>query len=61
MKAFQFIRGDDNDPDIQYLKAYFGLKDDFPTAQLVCHDQHMKKVYFISKEASDYLYTDSYK
>lgn len=30
-KAFDFIRGDDNDPDVQYLKAYFGLGDSFPT------------------------------
>jgi len=60
-KAFQFIRGDDSDADIQYLKAYFGLSDSFPTAQLVCQDQHMKKIYFVSKEASDYLYSDSFK
>ena len=49
LKAFQFIRGDDSDADIQYLKAYFGLTDAFPTAQLVAADQHMKKIYFISK------------
>lgn len=61
LKPFQFIRGDDSDADIQYLKAYFGLTDAFPTSQLVCQDQHMKKVYFISKQVSDYLYADSFK
>lgn len=28
-RAFEFVRADTNDPDIQYLTSYFGLKD-FP-------------------------------
>ena len=57
-RAFQFLRCDENDADIYYIKAYFGLKDSFPMKQLVCQDAHMKKVYFISKELSDYIYND---
>lgn len=54
------MRVDPNDADVQYLKAYFGLKD-FPTEQLVSEDQHYKRISFISKELSDYLYMDCFK
>jgi len=60
-KAFQFMRCDPEDPDVQYLKAYYGLKPEFPTEQLVCQDANMKKVTFVSKELSDYLYSDCRK
>lgn len=51
---------DPNDADLQYIKAYFGLLDSFPVEQLICQDPSMKKVYFVSKELSDYLYTDCF-
>jgi hypothetical protein len=54
------LRADPNDPDVQYLKAYFGLEN-FPTEQLVSEDEHMKRISFISKELSDYLYMDCFK
>jgi hypothetical protein len=54
------MRVDPTDADLQYIKAYFGLGDSFPTEQLICQDPSMKKVYFISKELSDYLYMDSF-
>ena len=57
-RAFQFLRCDENDADIYYIKAYFGLTDSFPYNQLICQDEHMKKTYFISKELSDYIYKD---
>lgn len=28
-KGFEFVRADLNDPDIQYIKSYFGISDDF--------------------------------
>lgn len=28
-KGFDFVRADCNDPDIQYIKSYFGITDDF--------------------------------
>ena len=35
-KKFAFLRADPQDPDIQYIKAYYGLSDDFPLDQLIC-------------------------
>lgn len=58
-KASEFLRADPDDPDVQYIKAYYGLSDDFPTDQLISHNREMKKVYFISKEVSEYLYRDA--
>lgn len=60
-KQFAFQRCDPNDPDLQFIKAYYGLGDTFPTEQLICSSSEMKKVYYISKEVSDYLYTDASK
>jgi len=57
-KQFAFYRVDKNDPDVEYLKAYYGLSDDFPFEQLICQNQEMNKLYFISKEVSDFLYSD---
>jgi hypothetical protein len=59
--AFSFVRADPADPDIQFIKSYYGLTDDFPTDRLISSDQHFKKIYFISKEVSEFLYTDAYK
>ena len=57
-KPFTFLRCDPKDPDIEYLKAYFGLNDDFDPRQLICSDPGMNKLSFISRELSDFLYTD---
>ena len=55
------MRANDDDPDIQFIKSYYGLGSDFPTEQLVSSDEHFKKIYLISKEVSDFLYTDVFK
>ena len=55
------MRCDPNDADIYYLRAYFGLTDDFPFKQLITQEESMRKIYFISKEVSDFLYSDSFK
>jgi len=60
-KAFSFIRADPNDPDIQFIQSYFGLRYDFPFDQLIAQDEHFKKIHFISKAVSDFLYTDANK
>jgi hypothetical protein len=57
-KKFAFLRVDPKDPDIEYIKAYYGLPGDFPMDQLICQNQEMKKIYYISKSLSDYLYTN---
>jgi len=58
--SFNFVRCDPNDADIQYIKAYYGLSDSFDTLQLVSSDQAMNKISFVSKELSEYLYTDCF-
>lgn len=30
-KAFSFVRANNDDPDIQFIKSYYGLGDNFPT------------------------------
>jgi len=57
-KKLAFQRVDPQDPDIQYIKAYYGLSDDFPMDQLICQNEEMKKISFISKSLSDYLYAN---
>lgn len=37
------------------------MDDNFPTEQLISNDEHFKKIYFISKEVSDFLYTDVFR
>jgi hypothetical protein len=59
-KTFNYVRCDPTDPDYQYLKSYFGLTDAFDSRQLVSQDSSMNKIGFISKELSEYLYTDAY-
>ena len=51
------MRADPNDPDMQFLKAYYGLED-FPYEQFICQTLEMKKIFYISKTLSDYLYSD---
>ena len=53
------MRCSPQDPDYQYLKSYYGLSDEFDSHQLVCQDASMNKITFISKQLSDYLFTDS--
>ena len=52
------MRIDPRDPDMLYLKAYFGLADSFPLDQLVTHNHEMNKIFFLSKAASDLLNSD---
>lgn len=61
VRAQTYLRADRNDADVYYLRAYYGLSEKFPYEQLVCSDQHMKKIYFISREMSDFLYSDCFK
>lgn len=58
-RGFTFFRCDKEDPDIQFLRAYYGLSDDFDCKQLICQDVSMNKVLYISKGLSDFLYTDA--
>jgi hypothetical protein len=55
------LRADAKDPDIEFIKSYYGLTDDFPIDQLISNDGHLKKISFISKEVSDFLYTDVFR
>ena len=57
-RTFSFVRCDSKDPDYQYLKSYYGLTDNFDSLQLISGDAAMNKISFISKEMSEYLYTD---
>jgi len=57
-RTFEFIRCDKNDPDIQYLQAYYGLAETFPVDQLITQSDDMKKLYFISPALSKFLYAD---
>lgn len=56
--SFEFTRCDAADPDIEYLKAYYGLGADFPVDQLITQSDEMNKLYFISNEVSRFLYAD---
>ena len=56
-RQFEFHRVDKCDPDIEYLTAYFGLEN-FPYDQLVCQNPEMKKLFFISEQVSNFLYSD---
>lgn len=38
-KGFDFVRADLSDPDIQYIKSYFGITDEFDWAQVIAPDQ----------------------
>lgn len=55
------MRCDPADADIYYIKAYFGIKDTFPFKQLITQDPSFRKIYFISNEVSEFLYTDAFK
>jgi hypothetical protein len=57
-RQFEFHRVDPKDPDIEYLRAYYGLSADFPYEQLICQNMQMNKLYFVSKQVSDFLYAD---
>jgi hypothetical protein len=52
------MRVDPSDPDIQYLRAYYGFSGDFPLNQLVTHNAEMKKIYFISEGVSRFIDLD---
>ena len=56
--SFEFTRCDPVDPDIQYIKAYYGLSEDFPVDQLITQSDDMNKLFFISEAVSKFLYAD---
>jgi hypothetical protein len=58
-KDFNFYRCDRNDPDVEYLRAYYGFDESFPCDQLVTqHPAEMKTVKFMTDSMSDFLYAD---
>ena len=57
-RGFTFLRCNREDPDIQFIRAYYGLKEDFDCNQLICQDPSMNKILYINKGLSDFLYTD---
>ena len=59
LHSFAFLRCDPKDPDIEYLKAYYGLREDFPVDQLITQSDDMNKLYFISPQISRFLYADT--
>lgn len=57
---FKFFRCDQNDPDTQYIRAYYGLSSSFPVSQLITGNQsEMRKVSFISGPLHRLLLADS--
>ena len=46
------------DPDIEYIKSYYGLSDDFPLDQIFTFAESMNKLFFVTKGLSDLLYAD---
>jgi len=56
---FKFFRCDKNDPDTQYICAYYGLTA-FPVEQLITGSQsEMRKVSYISHQLNRLLLADS--
>lgn len=55
------IRCDPTDPDIEYIKTYYGLSDDFPLDQIFTYSENMNKLLILNKGLSDYLYADQEK
>ena len=51
-------RCDPNDPDIEYIKSYYGLSEDFPLDQITTNSPSMKRLLLINKGISDFLYGD---
>jgi hypothetical protein len=57
-RDFNFFRCDKNDPDIQYIKAYYGLSK-LNTNQMVTQDPAtMNRVYLMNEELSRFLAAD---
>lgn len=57
--SFEFTRCDPTDPDIEYIKSYYGLGENFPVDQLITQSDDMNKLFFISEQVSHYLYADN--
>ena len=55
------FRCDPNDPDIEFIKTYYGLSDDFPLDQIFTFSPNMNKLLLINKGLSDYFYGDKSK
>lgn len=61
-KDFNFYRCDSLDADVEYLRAYYGLNEQFSCDQLVTQDTSlMNRVMYITKELSQFLYADTEK
>lgn len=58
--SFEFTRCDSKDPDIEWIKSFYGITDDFPVEQLVTQSAEMKKLYYISPQLSKFLYSDAF-
>ena len=57
----KLIRWDPNDPDIEYIKTYYGISEDFPFDQIFTYSDTMAKLMLINKGLSDVLYADQNK
>lgn len=52
------MRCNPTDPDVEYIKAYYGLNT-LPTSQLITQDQQtMSRVFYINSELSRFLHAD---
>lgn len=52
------MRCDSKDPDIEYIKTFYGLSDDFPLDQIFTFAESMNKLFISTKGLSDLLYAD---
>lgn len=52
------FRCDPQDPEIEYIKSFYGLDQDFPLEQLFTHAESMNKLFLVNKGVSDLLYAD---
>lgn len=52
------IRCDPMDPDIEFIKTYYGLSEDFPLEQIFTYSDSMNKLLVINKGLSDLFYAD---
>ena len=55
------IRCDPKDPDIEYIKTYYGLTDDFPLDQIFTFSENMNKLLLVNRGLSDFFYADKNK
>ena len=58
-RDFNFFRCDKSDPDVQYIKAYYGLANLNENLLITQDPAGMGRVYLIGKELSRFLHADS--